>query len=268
MKKIIPPQKSYRILLIGDSCDDVYVYGSIERMCFESRLVNEGTPVIKVENSITKPGMAKNVYENLISLDQHVDFYTNKEITKKVRVVDSNNKSIVRIDYNDSVKPCDISIFTDLDLKTYDCIVISDYDKGYVSKEVIKYLTGNFDGDIFVDSKKQDLSNYEKCIIKINDHEYSLVKGFPKNYQLIVTLGKDGARWKDKYFSPYPCEEVNDICGAGDTFFASFIVSYLQNKSFEKSIQVANQCASYVLKYIGNYCITTDKFYKILKGSL
>lgn len=268
MKQIIPPQKSYKILLIGDSCDDIYVHGSVERMCFESRIVNEGTPVLKVKKSITKPGMAKNVYENLISLCQNVDFYTNEEPIKKVRVVDSNSKSIVRIDYNDSVNPCETSIFMDIDLEPYDCIVISDYDKGYVDKSVISYLTNNFEGEIFVDSKKQDLSYYEKCIIKINDHEYSLVKYFPKDYQLIVTLGKDGARWKNKHFAPYPCEEVNDICGAGDTFFASFIVSYLQNKSYEKSIQVANQCASHVLKYVGNYCITSDKFYKILKHNL
>jgi D-glycero-beta-D-manno-heptose-7-phosphate kinase len=237
-------------------------------MCFESRPITEGTPVLKAEKVITKPGMAKNVYKNFLSLNQHVDFYTNVEDIRKVRVIDSNNRNIVRIDYNDKVKPCDVQYFYTKDLKKYDCVVISDYDKGYVSKEIINYLTKNFDGKIFVDSKKKDLSCYENCIIKINEHECTLVKSFPNEYQLIVTLGKNGAKWKNKHFKPYDCQEVKDICGAGDTFFASFVISYLQNKSYEKSIRIANQCASYVLKYTGNHCVTADQFHKSLFNNL
>ena len=268
MKKNIQLQKSYKILLIGDSCDDVYVHGQIDGYCFESRPISKGTPVLKASEVVTKPGMAKNVYKNLVALNQNVDFYTNTENVQKVRVVDENNKSIVRIDYNDNISSCDIKSFNNINLKKYDCIAISDYNKGYVSDETITYLTKNFDGKIFVDSKKIDLSFYEKCTIKINEHEHALVQIFPKNYELIVTLGNRGASWKNKIFEPYQCSKIIDICGAGDTFFAALIVGYLQTKDYDISIRIANQCAASVLQYIGNHCISSEQFQKILNSNL
>lgn len=257
--KNIQPQKSFKILLIGDSCEDVYVYGEVLRRCFEERPKNEGTPVLKVSSTLKKSGMSKNVYESLLCLNQEVDFFTNSEDVQKVRVFE-NNKNIIRIDYNDKVSPIREEIYKKINLKKYDCVVFSDYNKGFVSDQLINYVVKNYNGLIFVDSKKTKLDCYERCIIKINEFENSLVESFPNKYDLIVTLGKDGAKWKNKSFDPYPCEEVKDICGAGDAFFVSFIVSFLQNKNFERSIKVANCCATEVLQHVGNYFVTPRQF--------
>ena len=268
MKKDTQQLKSYKILLIGDSCEDVYSYGSIDRKAFEDRPMGDGVSILNVSHVVEKPGMAKNVLKNLSVLAQNVDFITNSEIIRKSRFIDTsnNNKSILRVDYNDKVKPMRASRLLNIDTSVYDCIVISDYDKGFISEQITSTIVAGYEGKIFVDSKKKNLKKYENCIIKINEHENEMVEEFPDNYELIVTLGSRGARWNNKNFNPGVCEEVVDICGAGDTFFASFIACYLHTDDFSTSIKIANQCASSVLKHIGNHYITSAEFNLMLEN--
>jgi len=55
--------KSFKILLIGDNCLDVYRYGSVDRISPEAPV-----PVFKFSHEETKPGMAGNVARNLEAL--------------------------------------------------------------------------------------------------------------------------------------------------------------------------------------------------------
>ena len=86
MLKNIPQQRQFKALLIGDSCDDIYHYGSIDRYCQEERPAR-AVPVFKHRKTIKKPGMASNVFENLKSLGFNVDFITQKEKIKKERFI-------------------------------------------------------------------------------------------------------------------------------------------------------------------------------------
>ena len=64
-----------KILVIGDVCDDVFIYGVCERLCPEAPV-----PVFKPTKSTRNLGMAGNVYNNLLSLDVNlVDIVSNKE---------------------------------------------------------------------------------------------------------------------------------------------------------------------------------------------
>ena len=56
----IQQQKQFRILLIGDDCQDVYQYGIIDRLSPEAPV-----PVFIPGKKETKPGMAGNVAKNL-----------------------------------------------------------------------------------------------------------------------------------------------------------------------------------------------------------
>ena len=268
MKKDTQQLKSYKVLLIGDSCEDVYSYGSINRKAFEDRPVSSGVSILNVSHIVEKPGMAKNVLKNLSALGHDIDFITNPEIIRKERFVDTdkNNKSILRVDYNDNVKPMVLSELSNIDLSVYDCIVISDYDKGFISEQIISTIISSYDGKIFVDSKKKNLKKYENCIIKINEYENERVEEFPDNYELVITLGSRGARWNNKNFKPAICEKVIDICGAGDTFFASFIIFYLHTNDFTTAIKIANQCAASVLKHIGNHYVSITEFNLMLES--
>ena len=87
-------QKQFKILLIGDSCTDEYVYGTCERLNPEAPV-----PILKFNRKETTKGMAWNVRENLMSFGLSVYIITNKEPITKTRYIDEkSNQQILRVD--------------------------------------------------------------------------------------------------------------------------------------------------------------------------
>ena len=74
-----------KILLIGDSCIDIYHYGSVERISPEAPV-----PIFKLLNQETKPGMAGNVRENFRALGVSTMFVSSEKSTK-TRLIDINH---------------------------------------------------------------------------------------------------------------------------------------------------------------------------------
>ena len=72
-----------KILVIGDSCTDIFRYGDIRRVAPEAPV-----PVIVPIREISNPGMAGNVVANLEVLGAEVDILTNEELIRKIRYVD------------------------------------------------------------------------------------------------------------------------------------------------------------------------------------
>lgn len=258
--------KQYKILLIGDSCLDYYHYGTIERYATEERPYKK-VPILKVKETKIKQGMAGNVRENLFSIGIEPAFITNDVKIKKERFI-SNKKELIdqilRVDVNDCVKRIKKTTLKKLiNDKTYDAVVISDYDKGYLKHPDICMLLSKITCPVFVDSKKTDLSCFENCIIKINNHEKRNVDQFPKKCELIITLGKDGAIWNDKKYTAGYSKEVIDICGAGDTFLVGLLIAYMQTKDIDCAIKYANKLAALSLNTVGNYIVNKDDLKKI-----
>lgn len=244
---VIQQQKKFNILLVGDDCVDCYQYGTVDRISPEAPV-----PVFKFSHEETKPGMAGNVRENLEALDCGVKFFTSGAPSTKTRLIDSRSKQhIVRID-NDTQSP-GLDPGSIDHINEYDAVVISDYNKGVVSYELIEWFIKEFDGPVFVDTKKTDLIRLEGTIVKINSLEYSLLKS--ECSDLIVTSGKQGARYKDQYFSA-PAVEVTDVCGAGDTFLSALVVEFLNTRNIVDSIIFANKAAAITVQHIGVYAPT------------
>ena len=63
-------QKQLKILVIGDSCVDIYHYGDCLRISQEAPV-----PVLRHTMSKTYGGMANNVYKNLVGLGNIVGHY-------------------------------------------------------------------------------------------------------------------------------------------------------------------------------------------------
>lgn len=241
----IQQQKRYKILLIGDSCIDEYHYGSSDRLSPEAPV-----PVFKYKNTVTNPGMAANVHQNLLAFDCDVDFITNDEKIVKSRYIDHRSgQHLIRVDKEDKVKPCDISLKN----LNYDAVVISDYNKGFVTEDLIIDIRKNFKGPIFVDTKKVNLDKFEGCILKINTLEFNQAKTFCSD--LIVTKGKHGAIYKNKTY-PAPVVEVYDVCGAGDTFLSVLAYSYVNCNDIEQSIMHANNAAALSVQHSGVYVLS------------
>ena len=62
-------QTPFNILLIGDTCEDIYVYGRVDRISPEAPV-----PVFVPLYNIHKDGMAGNVCKNLEALGCRVNF--------------------------------------------------------------------------------------------------------------------------------------------------------------------------------------------------
>ena len=127
-----------KILVIGESCRDVFVYG------FSNRLAPEApVPVFNTIRSVANEGMARNVYKNLQALKAQVNIHTNSNWVSitKTRYVDQNtNHMFIRVD---SVLESKYgrSNLKNIKFEDYDAVVISDYNKGFVSEKDIETIS-------------------------------------------------------------------------------------------------------------------------------
>lgn len=114
---------------------------------------------------------------------------TNEEKIIKTRYIDEKyNHQILRVDTEDPVKPMEY----DLPKDHFDAIVISDYDKGFITKERLFDIVLPSRCPVFVDSKKTDLPE-TNCYIKINEDESKRLRS--KHDNLIITRGSGGAEF-------------------------------------------------------------------------
>ena len=238
-----------KILVIGDSCTDIFIYGDIQRISPEAPV-----PVFNPLNSVENGGMAKNVFNNLKVLGADANIITNSNDIKKIRYVDTrSNQMCLRVDEHDYCNKIDDADL--VQLHRYDAIIVSDYCKGFLSEEDIKFICNNYK-NVFIDTKKMlgDWAQNAK-IIKINSLEYKknydIMPNFPQlEDKLIVTLGKNGCKYKGKLFSTKEVP-VKDVSGAGDTFLAALVVEYLKTNDIKKSIQFAQKCTTIVVQKHG-----------------
>lgn len=239
------PQKKFNILLLGDSCIDTYVYGYVDRISPEAPV-----PVFVPTREEAKPGMAGNVSENLKALGCKVNFLTG-EVSQKARLIDERSRQhIIRVDAD---KYSDPITFETAIPAGYDAIVISDYNKGTISYNLIEDLRKEFKGPIFVDTKKTDLARLTGTIIKINSYEYDQLTSEPDyKTDLIVTQGEKGVVWNNKTFLARKVE-VSDVCGAGDTFLAALVYQYLVTNSMEQAIKFAIKASAITVQHTGCY---------------
>jgi len=237
-----------KILVIGESCRDVFVYGKVDRL-------EPAAPVPIVQTIETKSsgGMAMNVKNNFASFGVDVNIFTNtnwKSITKTRLVEKKTNHMFLRWDENDtSYGRIDLSA---IKFSLYDAVAISDYNKGFLSKQDISAIC-KLHHLVFLDTKKP-LGRWAEnaAFIKINNHELSNAEKVTDKIRqkLIVTLGPEGASYWGKIF-PVPAAETKDLSGAGDTFLAALCTHYCRNKDIEEAIKFANECATKVVQKRG-----------------
>jgi bifunctional ADP-heptose synthase (sugar kinase/adenylyltransferase) len=223
------------------------MYGKVERL-----EPSAPVPVIKINDIVKNPGMAMNVAKNIGSLNMPYDIVTNsnwKNITK-TRIVEENiNHMFLRVDEETGYTKFNKKT---VDFALYSAVIISDYDKGFLSKEDIIHIC-NSHHLVFLDTKKP-IGDWCKCAtyVKINDAEYKNAEKITDilKQKLIITLGNKGACHLDKIYS-VDKTEVKDVSGAGDTFLAGLVVEYMRSNSIEKSIKFANKCATKVVQKKG-----------------
>lgn len=241
-----------KILVIGDSCTDVFIYGRCERLNPEAPI-----PVFEPTKTVTNQGMAGNVVANLNKLGvEKVELITNHEQITKTRYVEyKSNQMLLRVDSNDKViNSFDIK---KVDVDSYDAVVVADYDKGFLTPENLKEI-GERATLSFIDTKKViDIEHFTGfTFVKMNEVEWERCERHGANYdewkdQLIITMSERGCMYKGKRYSVDNTVEVRDLSGAGDTWMASFAWKYTQSKNIDESIELANKNATLVVQKRG-----------------
>lgn len=245
----IQQQTPFKILLIGDDCLDIYQFGSVDRISPEAPV-----PVFKYGHRDEVGGMARNVKHNLEKLGCDVIYVCGKT-SVKTRLIDSRSKQhILRVDDDVISSPLKFEEISH-GLTDVDAVVISDYNKGFVSYELIERIIENFEGVVFIDTKKHDLQRFQGAWVKINKFEYSQLKS--ECTGLIVTLGEEGAvvpHHDLKFLAPKV--EVSDVCGAGDTFLSALTYKWCLTQDIRESIQFAITAGAITVQHLGNYAPT------------
>ena len=113
------------VLIIGDACEDKYVFGTCKRLSPEQPI-----PVLDQTRIESRPGMAGNVELNLQAFGVDTLLLKQRETIIKTRFVDSNSKyQLLRVDETPKVTPIQSSeLRMALMSMNPDAIVISDYD--------------------------------------------------------------------------------------------------------------------------------------------
>lgn len=236
-----------RILVIGDVCVDEYRYGEIRRVNPES-----AAPLLNFQGKEEKLGMAFNVSVNLMALGVDVVLSPSEEISRKIRYIDRRTgEHLLRVDEDVIATPFKF----DADLTGLDAIVISDYNKGFVTDDTIKELRKQFDGPIYMDTKKKNLADFPGIYIKINQRELYESISIPEQDKLIVTYGAQGCGYMDKMYPAKPIEVV-DVCGAGDVFLASMVFKHIETGSMDEALPFANERAARSCQSLGTVCVS------------
>jgi len=244
-------QKKYKVLLIGDSCKDIYQFGKVNRISPEAPV-----PVFTPTRSQEMGGMADNVKSNLEKLGLDVS-YLKGQTSVKTRLVDERSgQQIARIDEDAESQPLkDIPLNDD----DWDAVVVSDYDKGTIDYELVNRLN-DLSIPVFVDTKKTDLRRFSGCILKINELEYG--RRTSDSDTIVITMAGNGARIlsgdTDITTGGIPSEVV-DVTGAGDTFLAALTFSYIRTRDLVDAVEFANRAASRTVQHLGVYAPSIEE---------
>ena len=151
----------------------------------------------------------------------------------------------------------------------FDAIVISDYAKGFMTKELVNDLK-KLNIPIFVDTKPQNIDWYKDCfLIKVNRKEFiDIARSYnynnvtrlfntlesavcdiagKLNTLFVITVGQHGIYYGDnRNFSEVIGIDVNcvDVTGAGDVVLAAIVFKYLETKKIDVAINFANEMAA------------------------
>lgn len=240
-----------KVLVIGEKCSDIFVYGDVNRLSPEAPI-----PVLIPRNIVINEGMGKNVVNNLMAISKNDDYvigFIHQEVAiAKTRFVeDKSNYPFLRVDEGeDNIDRIEFTEDTINEILDVDAVIVSDYNKGFLQEEDLLKIAEHAKFCV-LDSKKKLNEDIILAynFIKLNESE------FKNNYtedeklleKMIITLGSKGAKYKNITYPSDSPKETIDVSGAGDTFIAAFTKKYLDTKDVEIAISFANKMSSKVV---------------------
>jgi rfaE bifunctional protein kinase chain/domain len=312
------------VLVIGDVILDHYVWGRVNRISPEAPV-----PVVEVTRESFMLGGAANVAHNIVAMGgraavvgicgrdnagdrllemlraRGVDcegiFVENRPTTVKTRVI-AHNQQVVRFDREDSkyvggkiLKG--VTDFIDSVRHGFDAIIISDYKKGMVTRELIKGVLrtkarksrslrerafvavdpkiGHFDlykGVSLITPNIMEASH--GAGIDIKDERTLLQAGRllmrkMGSVAVLITRGEHGMSLFEKKgvtHIPTVARQVYDVTGAGDTVISAFTLAYASGATMAGAAVIANHAAGVVVAEVGTAVASQEQILDTMRG--
>jgi bifunctional ADP-heptose synthase (sugar kinase/adenylyltransferase) len=149
-----------------------------------------------------------------------------------------------------------------------DIIIVSDYNKGVVTRDLLYYLE-ELPIKLIIDPKPENQYRYKKCfLITPNEKEYMKMSLWenPGLKNIIVTRGKDGItiiRSEGNYGPidiPGNEAQVYNVTGCGDVVVSVMAVCISMGMSIEDSATTSNFCAAHTATLPGTSLLSKEKF--------
>ena len=315
MNDIIQNFDDTRILAIGDLMIDQYLHGTVTRISPEAPV-----PVVDIENESYELGGAANAVSNIKSLGGNVEAVGivgiddagkilldllnekgidtkgiissgNRPTTVKTRVIGNGNQ-IVRIDKEtkkniDKETTNQILKHIEEKMENIDAILISDYDKGFITQYLLNKLiplAKSYDIPVIVNSKVENLRFYKNTTIIISNlFDASQVVGIKPIHEtsirnigqwilthldckgVLIIRGKKGISiFEDgnvKHFSSNT-KEISDITGVGDAITGAMALALANGADMQTAATIANAAATVALGTIGTHTVTKEELLK------
>lgn len=318
-KDIITRFPKAKVLVIGDLIMDHFIWGSVDRISPEAPV-----PVVDVRDEEILLGGSANVVNNIRGLggkcfitgvsgkdadgkklltllkEKKVDtdgiiVDKSRATTIKTRIV-AGNQQVVRFDresrefIDDNILKKVISYIEKM-VSKIDVIVVSDYDKGLISaemlEEVIK-IAKKHGKKVAVDPKVTHFDYYEGVnIITPNNKEASEASGVKIKDEktlykaadnligrtgteaLLITRGEQGMslfEGRTETHIPTVAKEVYDVSGAGDTVIGVLALALGSGANYREAATLANFAAGVVVGKLGTATLTKEELLEAVKG--
>jgi len=287
------PISEIKILVVGDIMLDKYVVGSVDRISPEAPV-----PVINVMNEYYTPGGCGNVIRNLQTLgiavtcisqigndsmgDLLLSLISDNNFTScifKSDTIPTTIKERIIADYRQTqMLRIDREKHSYLDIdniefpkEEFDVIIISDYNKGVVTSNLMYHLKSTYPNTkIIVDPKPVNSTLYNDVfMLTPNAKEFKEMEEgyFPCNVEYIIkTLGKDGMMVYSSFYHnlshkiPSIPVDVFNVTGCGDTVIAIISACITMGFNITASAKIANGCAGYVASVPGTTTVPLEVF--------
>lgn len=304
--------KGLKAIVIGDAMLDKYIYGTVDRISPEAPV-----PILTHHITELKAGGAANVALNLAAwgcdttligmtgkdsnsallagmlekanIHHHLFESDTRPTTIKTRVVASSHH-LLRIDeesttyLNGGEEKAALSHIVDyLQQTKADLIIIEDYNKGFLTSEIISGIIATakqWNAFIAVDPKEQNFFNYHGVnLFKPNLREASHAAGKLLSIgelsdlaerwcqqmslgALAITLGAQGLYIHDDHSQihqpPGHSIDVVDVCGAGDAVICALALGKMSGLKLEAIASLGNLTGSYVCSHSGVVTVDVD----------
>lgn len=313
-RKIAQQMRRRNIVVLGDVMLDEFIWGDVSRISPEAPV-----PVVDIKRESTHLGGAANVLANLVALGanacvigiigndyagdrirlsvseksslQQNQFLIGDELrptTIKTRII-AHNQMVVRADRENRTP-----VNGDLEhrviaavraaLANADALVVSDYDKGVVTRSVLETVLPEAYGHmpVLIDPKTRNFDWYRPAtLVTPNHHEALRLTGVEDDSDaalqtaanrirellscdaVLITRGDRGMLLFERDENPVKVEtaarEVYDVTGAGDTVIATLAASLAAGSSMTEAALLANYAASIVVGKLGTATATMDE---------